>query len=81
MVHWTREWQTTSVFLPQKPHEQYKRQKDMTPKVDPPRWEDVQYATEEERQNSFRKNKEAGPKWKCLSAVDVSHDESKVQCY
>ena len=31
MVHWRREWQTTTVFLPQEPHEQYERQKDRTP--------------------------------------------------
>ena len=27
MVHWRREWQTTSVFLPWEPHEQYKKAK------------------------------------------------------
>ena len=27
MVHWRREWQPTSVFLPQEPHEQYKKAK------------------------------------------------------
>ena len=31
VVHWKREWQTTTVFLPQEPHEQYERQNDMTP--------------------------------------------------
>ena len=25
VVHWRREWQTTSIFLPWEPHEQYKR--------------------------------------------------------
>ena len=25
VVHWRREWQTTSVFLPQEPHEQYEK--------------------------------------------------------
>ena len=29
MVHWRREWQTTSVFLPWEPHEQYKKAKRM----------------------------------------------------
>ena len=43
-----------------------------------PRLESVQYVNGEGQRNSFRKNEEAGPKWKCLSAVDVSHDESKV---
>ena len=27
MVHWGREWQTTSVFLPWEPHEQYEKPK------------------------------------------------------
>ena len=30
--------------------------------------------------NSFRKNEAAGPKWKQHSVVDVSGDESKIQC-
>ena len=25
VVHWRREWQTTSVFLPWEPHEQYEK--------------------------------------------------------
>ena len=32
----------------------------------------VQYASEKEWRNSSRKSKEAGPPWKCHSAVDVS---------
>ena len=27
MVHWRREWQTTSVFLPREPREQYEKSK------------------------------------------------------
>ena len=27
VVHWIREWQTTSVFLPREPHEQYEKTK------------------------------------------------------
>ena len=27
VVHWRREWQTTSVFLPWEPHEQYEKEK------------------------------------------------------
>ena len=30
VVHWWREWQTTSVFLPWKPHEQYEKEKNRT---------------------------------------------------
>ena len=45
--------------------------------------EGVQYATGEEWRaitNSSRKNEAAGPKWKQCLVVDVSSDESKVQC-
>ena len=55
-----------------------KRQKDMTPEVEPLRSEDVQYTTGEEQRNSSRKNEEAEPKWKRYSVVDVSGGESKV---
>ena len=27
VVHWRREWQTTSEFLPWEPHEQYEKEK------------------------------------------------------
>ena len=27
VVHWRREWQTTLVFLPREPHEQYEKAK------------------------------------------------------
>ena len=37
VVHWRREWQTTTVFLPQEPHEQYERQKDRTPEDELPK--------------------------------------------
>ena len=39
VVHWRREWQITSVFLSQEPHEQYKGAKDMISKDKPPRSE------------------------------------------
>ena len=61
-----------------------KGQKDMTPKDESPRSEGVQYANGEERRrttNSPRKNEAAGSKQKWQSAVDVSSDESKIQCY
>ena len=78
-VHWRREWQTISVFLPWEPHEQYEKAKDMTPEDEPPRLEGIQYATGEEQRaitNSSRKMEEAGPKWKRHSAVDMSGGES-----
>ena len=31
MVHWRREWQTTSVFLPSEPREQYEKAKKNLP--------------------------------------------------
>ena len=55
----------------------------MTPKDESLRSEGVQYATWEERRtttNSPRKDEAAGPTQKRCSAVDVSADESKIQC-
>ena len=46
--------------------------------------EDVQYATGEEQRaitNIPRKNEATVTTWKQSSVVDVSGDESKVQCY
>ena len=57
-----------------------KREKDMTMKDEPPMSVGVQYATEEEQSNSSRKNEEAEPKWKGCPVVDMSGDDSKVQC-
>ena len=53
------------------------------PRPRTPRSEGVQYATEEEWRKittSSRKNEVAGPKWKQHSVVDISGDESKIQC-
>ena len=79
-VHWRREWQTTSVFLPQEPHEQYgsANRYDMIDEF--ARSAGVQYGTGEEQRNSSRKNKEAEPKRKRCSAVDVSDGERNVWC-
>ena len=55
----------------------------MTLEDEPLRSEGVIYATGEEWRaitNSSRKNEVAGPKWKRHSVVDVSGDESKIQC-
>ena len=41
---------------------------------------DAQYATGEEWRNNSRKNEEAEPKQKQREVVDVTGDESKVQC-
>ena len=81
VVHWRREWQTTSVFLPWEPHEQYEKAK----RYDIERWIPqvgrCQYATEEDWRNNSRKNEEMEPKWKQCPVVDVTGDRSKVQCY
>ena len=60
-----------------------KKHKGMTLKDEPSRLIGVLYATGEEQRittNSSRKNEVAGPKWKRHSFVDVSGDESKIQC-
>ena len=54
-----------------------KRQKDMTLEDEPPRLEDVLYATREEQRantNSSRKHEAVGPKQKQCSVVDISGD-------
>ena len=62
MVHWKREGQITSVFLPWESHEQYEKQNDMTLKDEVPRLVGARYTTEEEGRNSSRKNEEAEPR-------------------
>ena len=76
MVHWRREWQITSVFLPWEPHEQYEKakkkggaQKDESV--------GVQYATGDKWENNSRKNEETEPKKKQHSVMDVTGDGSK----
>ena len=79
MVHWRREWQTTSVFLPWEPHEQCEKAKDRTLKDELPRWAGAQYATGDQWRNNSRKNEEMEPKQKQLPVVDTTSDGSKVQ--
>ena len=76
VVHWRMKWQTTSVFLPWKPHDSMKRQKDMTLKDKFRRLVGAQYGAGEEWRNNSRKNEETESKWKC-SVVDVTGDEIK----
>ena len=80
---WRREWQTTAVLETQEPHEQMKRQKDMTLKDEPLQLEGIQYAIGEDQTaitNNFKKNEAAGPKQKRRSVVNVCGSESEVQC-
>ena len=58
-----------------------KRQKDRTLKDELPRSVGAQYATGDQRRNNSRKNEETEPKQKQHPIVDVTGDESKVQCY
>ena len=57
-----------------------KRQKDMALKDELPRSVAAQYAAAEAWRNNSRKNEDAEPKQKQCLVVDMSDDESKVQC-
>ena len=81
VVHWRREWQTTSVFLPWEPHEQYEKQNDRILKEELPRSVGTQYATGDQWRNNSRKNEGMESKQKEYPAVDVTGDRSKVWCY
>ena len=78
MVHWRREWQITSVFLPGEPMNSMKRQKDRTLKDDLPRLVGAQYATGDQWRNNPRKNEEMEPNQKQHPVVDVTGYVSKV---
>ena len=78
MVHWRREWQTTSVFLPREPHEQYEKVKDRAFKDELPRSVGAQNATGDQWRNNSRKNEGMEPKQKQYPVVDVTGDRSKV---
>ena len=80
VVHWRREWQTTSIFLPWEPHEHMKRQNDKILKEELPRSLGAQYAIGKEWRNKSRKNEEREPKQKQCPVVDASGSESKVRC-
>ena len=58
VVHWRREWQTTSVFLPWEPYKQYEKAKNMILKDELPRPVGAQYATGDQWGNNSRKNKQ-----------------------
>ena len=72
-----KEWQTTSVFLPWGPHEQYERQNDRILKEELPRSVGAQYATGDQWRNNSRKTEGMEPKQKQYPAVDVTGDEVK----
>ena len=78
VVHWRRERQTTSVFLPLEPLNRVKRQKDRILIHDLPRSVGAQYATRDQWRNKSRKNEEMEPKQKQYPVVDVTGDRGKV---
>ena len=80
MVHWRREWKTTSVFLPWEPHEQYEKENDRILKEELPRSVGAQYAAGDQWRNNSRKNEGMEPKQKQYPVVNVTGDRSKVQC-
>ena len=62
------------------PMNSMKRQKDMTLKDELPRLVGAQYATGDKWRNNSRKNEGMEPKQKQHPVVDVTGDESEVQC-
>ena len=79
VVHWRREWQPITVFLPWEPHKQYEKEKDMTLIEELPRSVGAQYVTGDQWRNNSRKNEEMEPRQKQYPVVDVI-DGSKVWC-
>ena len=80
VVHWRREWQTTSVSLPWEPHEQYETANDRILKEELPSLVGAQYAARDQWRNNSRKNEGMEPKQKQYPVVDVTGDRTKVQC-
>ena len=78
VVHRRREQQTTSIFLPWEPHEQYEKGK-RTRKDELPR-SVAQYTTGDQWRNNSRKNERKEPKQKQHSLVDGTSDRSKFRC-
>ena len=72
------QWQTTSVFLPWEPHEQYEKAK-RTLKDELPRSVGAQYATGERCRNNSRKNEAVESKQKQHPVVGVTGNRSNVR--
>ena len=73
-----RKWQTTSVFLPWEPQEQFEKVKRYDTERWTPRLVGAQFATEEGWRNNSRKNEGMEPKWTQHPVMDVTGDGSKV---
>ena len=80
VVHWRRDWKTTSVFLLENSMNSMKRQKDRTLKEELPRSVCAYYATGDQWRNNSRQNEGMEPKQKQYPVVDGTGDRSKVQC-
>ena len=80
VVHWRRDWQTTSVFLPWEPHEQYEKEKWEDTERVTPRSVRAQYSTGDQWRKNSRKNTEMEPKQKQHPVVNVTGEGSKVWC-
>ena len=78
MIHWRKEWQTTSVFCLENPINSMKKQKDRTLKDELSRLLGARYATGDQWRNNSRKNEETEPKQKQHAAVDVSGDGNSL---
>ena len=81
VVHWRREGQSTSVFLPWDQHEQYEKAKWEDTERGTPQVSRCQYATVEWWRNNSRKNEGIEPNQKKYPVMDVTGDRRKVQCY
>ena len=80
MIHWRKEWKTTSVFLLSEPHQQYEKAKNRTLKEELPRLVGAQYATGDQWRNNSRKNEEMEAKQKQHPVVNGTGDRSKIRC-
>ena len=74
------EWQTTSVFLPWEPHEQYEKAKWEDTERGTPRLVSAQYDTGDQWRNNSRKTEGMKPKQTQYPAVDVTGETSNVWC-
>ena len=80
VVHWRREWQTTSVYLPWEPHEQHEKAKWEDTERGTARSVSAQYATGDQWRNTSRKTEGVEPKQTQYPAVVVTGVISKVKC-
>jgi len=71
VLHWRREWQPNSAFLPWEHHEQNEKEKNITLKDENPRSGGIQYAAGEVWINSSRRNEKAEPQGKNPSSECV----------